>query len=278
MNPACGFASLARGHQLRILHEGLFVSAIVSTASRSGVRVPHRLVGYLQWAFRPRHPDLGWDPREPTFLGFALALLVLASFLPWWGFQVVTVDPRRPVVFEKAIQFGPWLTTYWSATLSGGSYSGFSVDSTPLLWWQFPRGFSNHAAYTPVSASLCGLWSSAFFLVVFAFWARSVPRSRLKGWPTVAGATAAILLIAAIVVAILGFPLLGGYPSFAGALPNDTVTWGPGLGWFLLIGAAVLGVASTVIGRRVDRRLVGVCWYCFRGVSGPYCEHCRSIQ
>ncbi len=247
----------------------------VSNAPGLALNLRRRIAGYVRWAFRPRQAYLGWDPREPTLLGFALFFLVLTAVLPWWGVQRLTGDPVRPVVMGATLQFGPWLTTYFSSMLSP---AGFSAEAKPMPWWEFPRGFSAHAAYLPVSASLCALWLAAFVCAVFAMWARRMPRRRLGGWPTVAELATSVLVLAAVLVAVIGFPSFGHYPSFVGQSDDGFVSWSPALGWYFAIGVVVLSGGSSFVGHRVDRKLRGVCWFCFRPVSVPKCDHCGSAQ
>lgn len=235
-----------------------------------------RLAGILGKAFPRRQPYRGgWDPREPTFLGFATALMVAALVLPWWGFEADEIDPKRGTLFEESVQFGPWVTTHWFTVIAPG---GFYVRRTPVLWWDLPEAFPEYAGYAPVAALLSGLWSAAFVLAAFALWARAIPRRRFSGWPTVAEGVASCLLVLAVFVGTFAFPFVGEFPSFSGASSDGGLTWGPGFGWFTAIGGIPLAIAATLLGLRVDRRLVGVCWCCFRPVSHPKCGFCGSAQ
>lgn len=100
----------------------------------------------------------------------------------------------------------------------------------------------------------------------------------MKGWPTIAEAATLVLVLAAVMVAYVGFPFYGHLPSFWGSTPDDTVFWSPALGWFFAVFAVILTAGSSFIGHQVDRKLVGVCWFCFRPVTGAKCDHCGSIQ
>ncbi len=229
-------------------------------------------------AVRQRPVRRGWDPREPILIAAALALLIVAGVFYWWRFETETFTASPPLITKVAVEFGPWLVTHWYTIISGGPFAGFYVEATPLPWWAFSEAYPRHAAYASVTGFLSALWSSTLALLLFALWARLKPRKRMGGWPTVAQVMAGILVITAALVAILGFPAAGGFPSFAGASTGPTLTWGPGIGFYAILGAFVATLFSSGIGWEVDRRMAGLCWSCLSPVSGPKCGFCGSIQ
>lgn len=240
---------------------------------------PGRLVTWLRTAIQRRRSSLGWDPREPAFLGLAMILLFASIVAPWWGSSKVTFDARYTITRAETIQFTPWLTTHWYSSVSGNARSSFFVlQANPILWWDLPREFPTYAHYLPISAALCGLWSAAFLIGVISVWTRGTPRRRFGGWPTIGEATIAGLVGVAIFVSSVEFPAIGGYASFSGVSANGTFQWGPGLGWYFAFGALVLAAFAAVFGFLVDRKLVGICWFCFRPAPEARCTYCGSVQ
>lgn len=259
----------------RILQKGVPVSSRVSGAWGAFGSSVRRLVQGLRTLIRRPKGVVGWDPHEPTLLGLAIGLLLLGILFPWWGFTSISFDPIRGTKFGETFQFTPWLTTHWRSIFS---FAGFSTEATPLVWWDFPRAFPRYNEYATMSAALCGLWTAGLLLAVGALWARGIPRRRLSGLPTVAEASAAGFIAAALVAAYLGFPSVGQFPSFAGGSEAGPSLWGPGIGLYLAFVALALIISAAWIGFRVDRNLKGVCWFCFRPVSGPVCEYCHTKQ
>jgi hypothetical protein len=237
-----------------------------------------RLFTRLHNRFRRGQPYRGWNPIEPTFMGVAIVLLFATLLLPWWGVSTETFDARRSITRELTIQFSPWLTTQWYSSVAGTAGGFFVLEAKPTLWWDVPREFPAYASYVTVSAVLCAIWSAALTIGMGALWARGAPRRRFSGLPTIAEGTMGALVAAAILVTVFQFPAVDGHGSFAGASSNGALRWGPGLGWYVALAIVVLSFASMVVGFLVDRKLVGVCWFCFRPVDGPRCQHCGSMQ
>jgi len=259
----------------RIIQKVAPVSSRVSRAWGGFGSSVHRLTRGLRTFIRRPKGVVGWDPHEPTLLGFAIGLLFLGILFPWWGFTRISFDPIRGTKFGETFQFTPWLTTHWYSIVS---FAGFSMEATPLVWWDFPRAFPQYNEYATMSAALCGLWTVGLLLAVGALLVRGVPRRRLSGLPTVAEASAAGFIAAALVAAYLGFPSVGRFRSFAGGSGDGPFLWGPGTGLYLSLMALGLIISAAWIGFRVDRNLKAFCWFCFRPVLGPVCEYCHSKQ
>jgi hypothetical protein len=200
----------------------------------------------------------------------ALFLLLIVGLLPWWGFVMDT--SRIPYTSSRGTDFGAWTAEEWEMTILPGAIDRES-DSFP--WWDFIRIRPQYAGYAPAAATTSALWTAAVLGSVGALLFRHRPRSRFRGWPTRMEAIAAGSIIGATVVSAIGFPS-GAALSFAGS--SGRLAWGPGIGWFLTLATfGVLGLA-TVVGWLSDRSLWGLCWKCYRPVSGRECGYCESIQ
>jgi len=232
-----------------------------------------RLVARIRRPFR-RRASIGWNPLEPACLGFTMILLVASIVAPWWGTSKSTFDFRYSITRVETVQFSPWLTTHWYSSVAP---SFFVLQADPILWWEFPRFFPAYARYVSVSGVLCGLWSAAFVISAIAMWARGAPRRRFAGLPTAGEAVVAGLVGAAILTSSFLFPSTAGYSSFSGVSTDGSFQWGPGLGWYFAFAAVTLAAYAAVVGFLVDRKLVGICWFCYRPATGPRCTYCGSI-
>jgi len=212
-------------------------------------------------------------------LGLALALLFLSIPFPWWGVETHLPQTRPGVFIEKTVHFSPWISTFWYSIVAATSRgSGFWIEGTPVVVWDFPRAYPEYAAYTPASGVVTALWSSAVVLSLVALWFRAGPRRRMRSVPTLLEAAATASVIAAVLYAVTGFPSLGQFPSFSGVSSDGLVFWGPGVGWYLASGAFALIGGSAAVGLLTDLRLRRLCWSCHRPVSGRTCGFCASAQ
>src|SRR2546430_1094112 len=102
-------------------------------------------------------------------------------------------------------------------------------------------------------------------------------RPGFAGLPTAGEAVVAGLVGAAILTSSFLFPSTAGYSSFSGVSTDGSFQWGPGLGWYFAFAAVTLAAYAAVVGFLVDRKLVGICWFCYRPATGPRCTYCGSI-
>ncbi len=213
---------------------------------------------------------MGWDPREAGALVVALILVLIAGRLSWWGFVMDTSQP--PYTTSTGADFGVWGAEEWYlAILAGAVYR----DAEGLAWWDFVRIHSEFAAYGTVALVLSALWTASLLTGGIALRFRFKPRSRMRGWPTVFQGVAVGVLATGLAVAAVGLPIAADL-SFAGA--DGRLTWGPGLGWFAACSAVGFLSLATVLGWRSDRSVKGLCWKCYREVSGRVCEYCGATQ
>lgn len=139
-------------------------------------------------------------------------------------------------------------------------------------WWDFASRHPEFAGYGIVAVVWMSLWLATLLLASFAFLARAVPRSRMRGLPTRLQGSAATALLTAVAVVIFALPSAIGVAGFTGA--EGKLAWGPRLGFFLAVAASGLMGLASVLGLRVDRNLRGVCWRCFHAATGNRCEYC----
>lgn len=214
---------------------------------------------------------VGWTAWEPGVLGLAVLLLILSSIFPWWGIAQDT----SVAAFEnsRGTDFGPWMAEEWQFSLLPGSVRR---EATLFAWWDYVEANPEHAGYGFVAVSLLSLWGLALAASLGALSTRLRPQSRLGGWPTVLLGLSTGAMVAAAVVAVLGFPPAVEASSFLGV--SGRLSWGPKVGWFVAIASTVLLGVATVLGRRVDRRLAGRCWKCHRESPGRRCGYCGASQ
>lgn len=217
----------------------------------------------------PQRPAL--DRREPLLLALALLLLGISGFLPWWGFAVDTSE--IPYNSSEGTDFGPWVAEEWRFQIFPGSTKR---DSLTLAWWDFVAVRPQYADYAVLAAVVDPVWIAAVVMSGAAFAFRAKPRSRLKGWPTILQVAAGAAIALGLAFAAWGLPGVAGFPSFLGVA--GLTTWGPKVGW--LVGLASLGLLSlsAALGWRTDKALKGLCWKCYREVSGPLCNYCQAPQ
>jgi len=212
----------------------------------------------------------GWDPLEPGSLVIALVLLLIAGLLPWWGFVLDT--SRVPYNSRRGTDFGVWTAEEWDLSILPGA---IDRDSDSFLWWDYIRVRPESAGYGPAAAATSVLWTVSVFGCAGALVFRHKPRSRLRGWPTRVEGIAAGAILGGIVASAIGFPSAATL-SFAGS--SGRLAWGPGPGWFLALGAFGVLCFAAFRGWSADRSVRGLCWKCYRPVSGRTCGYCESIQ
>lgn len=213
----------------------------------------------------------GLDGREPIFLALAVLLLVVSGILPWWGFALDTSE--IPYNSSEGTDFGPWVAEEWRFQIFPGASKR---DSLSLAWWDFVVVRPEYADYGTFAGAVEPLWIAAILAGGGALAFRAKPRSRMKGWPTVLQGTAAASIVIVLAANALVLPGIAGYPSFLGGM--GAATWGPKVGWFVGLASVGLLSLSAALGWRTDRALKGLCWKCYREVSGPMCSYCRAAQ
>ncbi len=211
------------------------------------------------------------DGREPVLLALAVLLLVVSGILPWWGFTLDT--SVIPYNSSEGTDFGPWVAEEWGFQILPGSARR---ESLWLAWWDFVVVRPQYSEYGTFAGAVEPLWIGAVLAGGGALAVRAKPRSRMKGWPTVLQGTAAASIVIVLAATALVLPGVAGYPSFLGGA--GAVTWGPKVGWFVGLASVGLLSLSTALGWRTDRALKGLCWKCYREVSGPMCSYCRASQ
>lgn len=212
-----------------------------------------------------------WDPWEPGLVALALFLLLVASFVPWWGFQ--EDRSRPPFTSFEGVDVGPWMAEEWVYRVSA---AGAYRRGEALFWWELAGDEPEYAGYVSFAPILLGLWGASLGLGLIALAARFRPGGRMGGLPSVAEGAAAAFSGAVVVAAFLGFPEAMGFSSFQGSAM--ALAWGPKIGWFLAAGASGLFSVATWLGWRTDRSLRGLCWKCFQEVRGDVCPHCGASQ
>jgi hypothetical protein len=211
------------------------------------------------------------DGREPALLVLAILLLGISGFLPWWGFAVDTSE--IPYNSSEGTDFGPWVAEEWLFQIFPGATSR---DSLSLAWWDFVVVRPQYADYATIGAVAGPVWLAAFLMAGVAFAYRAKPRSRMKGWPTVLQVAAGAAIATGLGITAWGLPQVAGYPSFLGVA--GLTSWGPKVGWLVALASLGFVSLSAGLGWRTDRALKGLCWKCYRAVSGPLCEYCQAPQ
>lgn len=212
----------------------------------------------------------GWDSREAGALAVAIILFAIAAALSWWG---TTRDTSIvPNISSQGTEFGPWAVEEWELFVFPGAVFRRSVSSAS---WDFAAEHPEYGSYGIAALATSGLWAVSLVAGVVALVKRFKPQSRSHGWPTYLEVTAALAAGVAIVVAAVEFPSGAGL-SFAGSA--GTLSWGPRIGWILAAGATAFFSVSAVLGFIVDRSLNGLCWKCYRAVTGPRCDYCQAVQ
>ncbi len=202
----------------------------------------------------------------------AVILIGIASGLPWWSFEVdATVVQYLPIT--QGVELGPFIATEWEYRVFPGTVLR---RATAWPFWDFAESHPGYGHYTNVALFMSTLLVSSLGLSIFALISRRRPRTRMKGWPTVAEALALVLLLAVMAITAAGLPIAAGFDSFLGSMGR--LKWGPSFGWYVAAVAASFIVLSTLIGWRIDRGLRGFCWDCRREVSGDVCGRCGSVQ
>jgi hypothetical protein len=227
-----------------------------------------RILAFLR---RKRASPAGWDPREPLLMAVGFVLLVIASFFPWWGIERAEFGPTYRLT--RGVDFGVWFASDWLFIVIPPD--SFYLESSRQPWWAFAAAHPEYGRYVTTSAILASMWLSSAILLVYALAFRAIPRGRARGWPSLAAAACTGINGAMIALAVLAFSAEGS-GGFIGRQDATLTSWGPYLGWYAaLVSFPVLALAA-FLGRRVDGRLRGRCWRCFREAMEPRCSFCDA--
>lgn len=200
---------------------------------------------------RPSVPLRTWAQRMlrlgPSRLALALAvLLALVAFtLPFWS--LASVDGN-----EKEISSFSW------ATVATERYVGGTWDGTEILPYSSTAFFFR---------ALAGVLGTAYvldlvFVIVAAVVLALFSMDYLRTMPTVSMLVISLLVVGVGLLAVfypvvavpgaattdLGTFTIGGFwGATRTATPTRDWSWGPGLGWWLLLLSVVLGIVGAVL-------------------------------
>ncbi|MBI4415748.1 MAG: hypothetical protein HY557_02040 [Euryarchaeota archaeon] len=181
----------------------------------------------------------------------ALAMVLPALALPWW-----TVIGSERLVFVGEI-----LGSAWDFGLFGGAYVVRSTEYSTMPSSAAPIDYEAIEGVRPVLLFVAGLTVLAAALGTMAVMRRIGVRQRGRASPSTAllSIAASTLALFAILYTAVFLPVaLEGIPGIPGAVAGFSgsdswwitrglryvISWGPGAGWFLALGAAIVFLAD----------------------------------